>query len=157
MPCDRLCLSVNNSSCDAEWNGPTAVQFNCIPDVWLRACRSCAVHLTHSPPAQSVHPLGIMHSPALCLALPTCRYLVEQLNKYGLAYVHMVEDRVTGNDDKEQTSNSLEPFRKVGRLRPRSAVAVHFVAPTERISTRWQRFKPGRKENMCVAVGVWCP
>jgi 12-oxophytodienoic acid reductase len=43
-----------------------------------------------------------------------CRYLVEQLNKYGLAYVHMVEDRVGGNDDKPATSNTLEPFRKVG-------------------------------------------
>jgi 12-oxophytodienoic acid reductase len=42
-----------------------------------------------------------------------CRYLVEQLNKYGLAYLHMVEGRVTGNDDKGITQDTLDPFRKV--------------------------------------------
>ena len=41
-------------------------------------------------------------------------YLTEQLNKYGLAYVHFVEPRIAGNLDKEvvEESHDLNHFRK---------------------------------------------
>ncbi|PRW44569.1 12-oxophytodienoic acid reductase [Chlorella sorokiniana] len=42
-------------------------------------------------------------------------YLLEQLNKYNLAWVHLVEPRVAGNVDlpADQIKESLAPFRKV--------------------------------------------
>ncbi|EFJ47936.1 hypothetical protein VOLCADRAFT_81300 [Volvox carteri f. nagariensis] len=43
----------------------------------------------------------------------THTYLVEQLNKYGLSYIHMVEPRILGNTEVESSSDSLEPFRRV--------------------------------------------
>jgi hypothetical protein len=44
------------------------------------------------------------------------RYLIEQLNKLGLAYVHMVEDRYQNFElaDAPFSARSLDPFRKVG-------------------------------------------
>eukprot|EP00891_Asterochloris_glomerata_P004653 jgi/Astpho2/4653/Aster-00219 len=44
----------------------------------------------------------------------TYGYLTEQLNKYGLAYVHFVEPRIAGNQDKEVTEegHDLSIFRK---------------------------------------------
>ena len=40
-------------------------------------------------------------------------YMIEELNKLGVAYVHCVEPRVKGNDDCEANPEfSLEPFRK---------------------------------------------
>ncbi|KAL4420266.1 hypothetical protein ABPG77_003445, partial [Micractinium sp. CCAP 211/92] len=39
-------------------------------------------------------------------------YLLEELNKFNLAYVHIVEPRVGGNDDRF-TVDSIEPFRRV--------------------------------------------
>lgn len=43
----------------------------------------------------------------------TFTYLVEQLNKYKLAYIHMVEARAQGNTDDENAPGDLTPFRKV--------------------------------------------
>ncbi|KAJ9533806.1 hypothetical protein QJQ45_026892, partial [Haematococcus lacustris] len=43
----------------------------------------------------------------------TFTYLVEQLNKFGLAYLHMVESRINGNTELENNPNSLTPFRLV--------------------------------------------
>lgn len=40
-------------------------------------------------------------------------YLLEELNKLDLAFVHLVEPRVAGNADLESTPYSLDPFRKV--------------------------------------------
>lgn len=40
-------------------------------------------------------------------------YLLEQLNKYNLAFIHMVEPRVPSNGDNVETQHSLTPFRKV--------------------------------------------
>lgn len=46
----------------------------------------------------------------------THMYLVEQINKLKLAYLHMVEPRVIGNTDMTETpADTLEPFRKVCR------------------------------------------
>lgn len=43
-------------------------------------------------------------------------YLLEELNKIGIAYVHFVSPRVGGNDDvPEDPHKSLEPFRRVWR------------------------------------------
>ena len=41
-------------------------------------------------------------------------YLTEQVNKYGLAYLHIVEPRVAGNIDKEvvEEGHDLNIFRK---------------------------------------------
>lgn len=45
--------------------------------------------------------------------LGTYGHIVKELNKYGLAYVHMVEPRVLGNMDVEPTEGqSLKPFRE---------------------------------------------
>ena len=45
----------------------------------------------------------------------TNKYLTEQLNKCGLAYLHMVEPRIAGNTDVEVTDKTqdLAHFRKV--------------------------------------------
>ena len=45
----------------------------------------------------------------------TNKYLTEQLNKFGLAYLHMVEPRIAGNTDVEVTDKTqdLAHFRKV--------------------------------------------
>ncbi|GAB4814383.1 hypothetical protein N2152v2_001429 [Parachlorella kessleri] len=40
-------------------------------------------------------------------------YLLEELNKLDLAYVHFVEPRAGGNADIPETPHTLEPFRKV--------------------------------------------
>lgn len=41
-------------------------------------------------------------------------YLLEELNKLDIAYVHLVEPRAGGNDDVEVTDGkTLEPFRRV--------------------------------------------
>ncbi|GIL83968.1 hypothetical protein Vretimale_10943 [Volvox reticuliferus] len=40
-------------------------------------------------------------------------YLMEKLNNYGLSYVHMVEPRIKGNVELDQSPHSLEPFRRV--------------------------------------------
>ena len=41
-------------------------------------------------------------------------YMIEEMNKYNLAYVHMVEPRVTGNTDvEEDPDKTLMPFRNV--------------------------------------------
>lgn len=43
-------------------------------------------------------------------------YLLEELNKLELCYVHVVEPRAGGNDDlPEDAAKSLDPFRKVWR------------------------------------------
>ena len=41
-------------------------------------------------------------------------YLTEQLNKYGLAYVHFVEPRIAGSSDKDvvEEGQDLDIFRK---------------------------------------------
>ena len=41
-------------------------------------------------------------------------YLTEQVNKYGLAYVHFVEPRIAGSSDKEvvEDGQDLSIFRK---------------------------------------------
>ncbi|KAI7840032.1 hypothetical protein COHA_006238 [Chlorella ohadii] len=51
-------------------------------------------------------------------------YLLEQLNKYNLAFVHCVEPRVAGSGDlpADQVKDSLEPFRKASI----GVVFVHF-------------------------------
>jgi 2,4-dienoyl-CoA reductase-like NADH-dependent reductase (Old Yellow Enzyme family) len=42
-------------------------------------------------------------------------YLLEELNKLDLAYVHVVEPRVLGNVDAEgAVTDSIKPFREVG-------------------------------------------
>lgn len=41
--------------------------------------------------------------------------LVEKLNPFGLAYVHMVEPRVQGNENVEAWHDSLLPFRTVSK------------------------------------------
>lgn len=38
---------------------------------------------------------------------------MESLNKHKLAYLHMVEARVQGNDEVEGATFSLDPFRTV--------------------------------------------
>lgn len=45
----------------------------------------------------------------------TNRYLTEQLNKFGLAYLHMVEPRIAGNTEVDVTDNTynLSHFRKL--------------------------------------------
>ena len=45
----------------------------------------------------------------------TNRYLTEQLNKFNLAYLHMVEPRVAGNTDVEvgDSTFDLNHFRKL--------------------------------------------
>ncbi|PSC70848.1 12-oxophytodienoate reductase 11 [Micractinium conductrix] len=40
-------------------------------------------------------------------------YLLEELNKHNLAYVHLVEPRVAGNTDLEYTLHSIAPFRSM--------------------------------------------
>ncbi|KAL4428356.1 hypothetical protein ABPG75_002445 [Micractinium tetrahymenae] len=40
-------------------------------------------------------------------------FLLEELNKHNLAYVHIVEPRVAGNDDLAFTPDSIQPFRQV--------------------------------------------
>eukprot|EP01025_Chloroclados_australasicus_P008092 TRINITY_DN12795_c0_g1_i3.p1 TRINITY_DN12795_c0_g1~~TRINITY_DN12795_c0_g1_i3.p1 ORF type:complete len:269 (-),score=49.46 TRINITY_DN12795_c0_g1_i3:144-950(-) len=47
-------------------------------------------------------------------------YMVEQLSKRGLCYVHVVEPRVKGDGQHMETVHSLEPFRK--------AAAIPFIA-----------------------------
>lgn len=45
----------------------------------------------------------------------TNKYLTEQLNQFGLAYLHMVEPRIAGNADVEvsDTTFDLGHFRKL--------------------------------------------
>ena len=45
----------------------------------------------------------------------TYQYLTEQLNKFGLAYLHMVEPRISGNEDCEIQDKTfdLAQFRKL--------------------------------------------
>ena len=45
----------------------------------------------------------------------TNRYLTEQLNKFGLAYLHMVEPRIAGNTEVDVTDKTfnLSHFRKL--------------------------------------------
>ena len=45
----------------------------------------------------------------------TNRYLTEELNKFGLAYLHMVEPRIAGNADVEVSDSTydLAHFRKL--------------------------------------------
>lgn len=45
----------------------------------------------------------------------TNEYLVKELNRFGLAYLHMVEPRVTGAADNEQEHQhqTNESFRKL--------------------------------------------
>lgn len=44
----------------------------------------------------------------------TVSYMVEQLNKLGICYIHCVEPRVVGNMDKEDDgSQSLDPFKSL--------------------------------------------
>ena len=45
----------------------------------------------------------------------TNEYLVQQLNRFGLAYLHMVEPRVTGaaDNEEEHQHQSNAPFRKL--------------------------------------------
>jgi hypothetical protein len=82
---------------------------------------------------------------ALCFALPTCRYLVEQLNKYGLAYVHMVEDRYQNFElpDAPFSARSLDPFRKVGQ--PSSSIQCP-PPLTWQTALLLERLRPGGAE-----------
>jgi hypothetical protein len=50
-----------------------------------------------------------------CSCTSACRYLVERVTKCKLAYLHMVEDRIHGDDDKTGGGGafSLDPYRKV--------------------------------------------
>lgn len=45
----------------------------------------------------------------------TNRYLTEQLNKFGLAYLHMIEPRIAGNTEVDVTDKTynLGHFRKL--------------------------------------------
>ena len=45
----------------------------------------------------------------------TNRYLTEQLNSFGLAYLHMVEPRIAGNTEVEVSDSTfdLSHFRKL--------------------------------------------
>lgn len=45
----------------------------------------------------------------------TNRYLTEQLNQFNLAYLHMVEPRIAGNEDVEVEDSTfdLNHFRKL--------------------------------------------
>ena len=78
-------------------------------------------------PAISVQPSKV--PPAVCRLSPygefgsvadgkpnaTNRYLTEQLNKFGLAYLHMVEPRIAGNTEVDVTDKTynLSHFRKL--------------------------------------------
>jgi len=67
------------------------------------------------PAACRLSPYGEFGSVADDKPNATNRYLTEQLNKFGLAYLHMVEPRIAGNTEVDVTDKTynLSHFRKL--------------------------------------------
>ncbi len=80
-------------------------------------CVTCIpVQPSEVPPAVSrLSPYGEFGSVADDKPNATNRHLTEQLNKFGLAYLHMVEPRIAGNTEVDVTDKTynLSHFRKL--------------------------------------------
>lgn len=73
----------------------------------------------------------------------TNRYLTDQLNKFGLAYLHMVEPRIAGNTEVDVTDETynLAQFRKLYNGTFIAAGKPHSTAATLHISWLCSRAK----------------
>ncbi|KAK9472607.1 uncharacterized protein V1510DRAFT_394683 [Dipodascopsis tothii] len=111
----------------------------------LEIVEACTAAIGASKVAIRLSPFSAYQSMKMDDPMPTFTYVVEQLQaKFpGLAYLHMVEPRVSGSDDREpedQESNDLiraiwkGPYMAAGGFTPESAAAHIEKYPNELIA-----------------------
>lgn len=81
-------------------------------------------------------------------------YLVEKLNDFNLAYMHFIEPRVVGNDDKTPSKHdSLEPFRK--KCKTNFFAAGGYINHDGHLRGAIEAIKSGHADMVRAQCGVW--